>query len=30
VTSVKITSEGPIATLSNGDTVALSSGVSIS
>jgi flagellar basal-body rod modification protein FlgD len=30
VTSVKITSEGPIATLSNGDTVALSSSVSIS
>jgi flagellar basal-body rod modification protein FlgD len=30
VTSVKITSEGPIATLSNGKTVPLSSGVSIS
>jgi flagellar basal-body rod modification protein FlgD len=30
VTSVKITSEGPIATLSNGRTVPLSSGVSIS
>lgn len=30
VTSVKITSDGPLATLANGDTLLLSSGVSIS
>jgi flagellar basal-body rod modification protein FlgD len=30
VTSVKITSDGPLATLANGDTILLGSGVSIS
>jgi flagellar basal-body rod modification protein FlgD len=30
VTSVKITSDGPLATLANGDTLLLASGVSIS
>ena len=29
VTSVKITSDGPVATLSNGDTLTLGSGVTI-